>query len=270
MNFRYPIAILLVGAPILGACSGTSGSTENRAYRAGESEPEWFRTAVATSHETMEVRCADFAPLEIVMTSAPLYVACIGDASMAAIAAREQVYREALERCSSEHEEHGSVSCCFSKVTDQRDLMLQEQNRCDRECAARTGAQVAKYPDRNRCHPLSVSPSRFERNRSDTAAAREVLTTCDTDRDALKRCEQLPSWVEREYCRNTCQLRLEQFGVALHQCVTLAETEGAPIRCAIRADRQEACAAACRETVRRRRTHGVEGEATGESGETRP
>jgi len=270
MRVALCLGIILVASPIVDGCAGTAGSNDGRAYQPGETEPEWLTKAVVASREAMEVRCADFAPLEILMTSAPLYAACVGDASVAAIASRERVYREALGRCVAEHHRPGPVSCCFTEVTDQRDIMLQEHSRCDRDCAAQVGAEAAKFPDRNRCNPVNVSPSRVDRNRADTTAVREVLARCDADPDASTLCDQLPSWVGREYCRNTCQVRRQEFGVALHMCVNLTETEGRSIGCAIRADRQEACAAACREMIRRRQNHGVESDTAVETGETPP
>ncbi len=246
---RVAIAIAI---PVLGGCSGTSGSKDVRAEPGG-TEPEWFTNAVAASRETMEMRCDDFAPLEILRTSAPLYVACIGEASMAAIASREKVYRDALSTCISDHRVARPVSCCFRAVTDQHELMLEEQNRCDRECAARTGTQAAHAPDRNRCNPVTVSPPRIERNRAATPAVRQVLALCGPAVDAATRCEQLPSSVERGYCHNACKVREQEFGVAVGLCARNVEHDGVPIRCAIAEERSEACEASCRETLRRHR-----------------
>src|SRR5438128_1438013 len=117
-NFAGALAVAITAG-----CSGVPTSGEAPSSRPGRVDPEWFTLAVADSRRTMEVRCADFAPLEIVMTSAPMYEACIGDASAAAIAAREAAYRDALGRCISASRAGAVAACCFPQVTDQVEVM---------------------------------------------------------------------------------------------------------------------------------------------------
>ena len=233
-------------------CSAVSNSSEAPSMRHGRAEPEWLTQAVAESQRTMEVRCDAFAPLEIVMTPAPMYSACIGEASAAAIAAREAVYREALANCIAAGPATTAVACCFIRVTDQRAIMAEQQQRCNRECSLATGLPVTRNGERAHCVSVSVSPSRIESNRANTNAVQEVLSACEAAPENATRCQQLPSWLERGYCQNTCAVRAAELAVALDVCVTRALGDGVPISCPIREERRLACEKRCREEVTRR------------------
>lgn len=232
------------------ACSGTSGSGEvHLDTTTKRSAPSWVAAAVDESRFMMENRCPEIAPLDVLWTDDAAFHACMAESTSAAYQAWKAVYDEALKRCVSSRS--NVAECCFAKVTDRSEDMDREQVSCSRECAERTGRPPTLGATSRGCRPVNVSPMRRSRSRAHTAAVAEVLRVCGAEANALSRCDELPSVVEREYCRNACQKQRSEFQGALALCIQRVQADQLTPACAVADQEQKAsCERLCSSLTR--------------------
>jgi hypothetical protein len=234
------LATLLVG------CSAGSTATDTRPSElAATKQPEWFRSAVVESSRTMEPRCSEFAPLEIVFTDDPVWWACHRESMTAAASARHEVYADALKRCVADIHRTGAGSCCFSKVTSRATTEAELQRECDRECSEQAGKPPNTTAVGRRCESTNVSPPPPTRSRAQTAAAETVLSRCRIARADSADCTKLPSWAEREYCKPACASARASFEFAVKQCVERPGDSGSS--CLGESDQRAECERRCQE-----------------------
>lgn len=232
-------------ATLVVACSGTSATTDISVPQS--QRPPWFRQALEESRETMEVRCDDLAPLELVHSNDPMYEACVGEASAVAAGERQAEYEKSLQNCLSSK---GSRGCCFSRVTDNARAEAAILAECHHECVAKLGLDDVEFP--RDCRPAIVSPVRSARSRAHTPAVEKVLDACTVDEAAATVCTKLPSIVERKYCENACVSERGLFNAALQSCVRGKNDVSACANAPPRA--RQRCEEDCRKSVPSDRT----------------
>lgn len=238
MNKRWALSLFAITS-----CS-SAGSTHLEKNE-GRQEPAWLQRAVAESLQTMESRCLDHAPLEIIFTDDPLFAHCLDETETAARHARELVFRRGLNQCLA----HPREGCCFERVTN--DTLIEQRwlDECNRECAQQTNrADIATQ--RTHCKPQVVSLFRPPGSRAHTPAVEAVLTRCTTRHEEVSGCDALPTSIERRYCKDACKQRSGRFDTALMLCIRLAREEGSAISCQIEPEEtRRECQARCQQSV---------------------
>jgi hypothetical protein len=210
----------------IGGCAVSSTQEASSARDPGW--PDWLKRALDESERTLEMRCDDFAPLEVVYTEDPAYRACLRESAARVAHARKQVADDALSRCVTEAKAGKHTGCCFSKITD-GSFELDSQNSCTSTCERLSGVSAKSN---RRCSPQMVSPARPVRSRAHTVTVSAVLAHCRIDQAAVGECDRMPSFVERQYCKNTCDAERSRFQMALKLCTGLAtEREIAGVSC---------------------------------------
>ena len=194
----------------------------------------------------MQNRCVDLAPLEVVYTSDPTFEACMADAEVVAANARFKVYSAALEECIASASPSGVGRCCFARVTGSTRAKGGLEEMCDEECERRAGRVKHFAPRSGGCNPEIVSPPRRVHSRGHTAAVVEIFSRCQRGSDESASCSALPTFLEREYCKVSCEVEMTKFNGSLTLCVHLAK-DGAQIACNLEEPllRQE-CETRCR------------------------
>jgi hypothetical protein len=225
------------------SCGGSAGTPDGRPATE-ELAPQWLRTAVAESTSTMTTRCDDFAPLEIVGTHDPLYVACEKEAAHAAFTAWNAVYVEALRQCTAAARTGVRAGCCFARVPDLPSFVALAQQRCNEECSGiRSGEPPAH------CASVVVAPVRPSMGRTYTPGVASVAAVCQNQPTEVSRCRELGSYVERKRCEAICVSRDPEFESGVRQCIRDSEATGDQQRCpaSLKPAVRDVCDSWCRE-----------------------
>jgi hypothetical protein len=181
----------------------------------------------------MAPRCAELAPLEIVMTDDPLYVACEEEASDAAWAAWREVYDRALAECVADVRADGRGACCFSRAPRDRADIVGARDECDRRCIALAARPHSTIVHGKFCGTKIVSPKNNPAKRAATEAAEAAAQRCATGERLASRktpCDELGSHIERLYCKGKCNGLVRDLRAAVLECLIRA-SEGQGVVC---------------------------------------
>ena len=217
----------------------------------------WLERAIQDSAATLEVRCSHHAPIDIVMTDAPAYRKCEELAHHAALQAQERVYVQAVRACEAHVRTTGEVDCCFSQVTDRADFEADRKQRCEAECASRSGRSPPQTrPSRrvgsSRCESAFVSPSRSGPSRALTAAVASAARNCQSTGGDLGKCDGLSSNLERSICADMCAAADRMHNSALRECID--DDAGGECREGLPPRMREHCTKECRARRARQRS----------------
>ncbi len=189
----------------------------------------WLPEAEADSRANLEDRCDQHAPLALVWTKHPDYVACTERTERAVQEEWARLTGDAVARCVASD---GRAGCCFSRRT-QDALFHAQLETCNRECASRVKGTVEVAPV---CNSSIVTPA--DTSRFHTAPVEATVARCgNSDIDAYEECSSMPSLVERLTCVTSCS-RLAvraRFVEAAKVCATAASS-GGPVKCTLRED----------------------------------
>ena len=217
----------------------------------------WVARAIQDSAATLEVRCAHHAPLDIVMSDAPSYRTCERMAGEAASSAQERVYVQAVRACEAHVRTTGEVDCCFSQVTDRADFEADRKQRCEAECASRSGrsppqTRPSRSAGSSRCESAFVSPSRSGPSRALTAAVASAARNCQSSGGDLGKCDGLSSNLERSICADMCAAADRMHNSALRECID--DDAGGKCRESLPPRMREHCTKECRARRARQRS----------------
>lgn len=187
----------------------------------------WIAEAEADSRLNLEDRCGEHAPMSLVWTKHPDYLACAERAERAVRDEWEALTRSAVERCAASS---GTTGCCFARRTG--DAQFEPHlAACNRECASRVRGPVASAP---MCRSVVVEPATMERFH--TPAVEATIARCENGIvDAFADCSSMPSLVERLTCVTGCRRLVvrARFVEAAKVCARNAAS-GGPVKCALR------------------------------------
>jgi hypothetical protein len=213
-NFGKEAALLFV---CVAGCSAYPANENHLAVEA-KTQPQWIRVAVAESAQTLESRCSEYAPLEIVYSDDALWDECQREAWSVVHDQRRRLYEEALNRCVDDAQRRGKGSCCFAKTTMHTHAETLLQDRCEVVCRERVGAGAEVVPPR-KCTPINVSLPITTPPRAHTAKVEEIVAACRTGLSDPSKCDGLPSRMERNYCKQACGWEIQQLETAVTRCV---------------------------------------------------
>lgn len=229
----------------IGACSAGPSRIEARPGELwSDNRPQWFRDAVAESRQTLDLHCVDYAPVEILFTEDPLWIACMRESMSVVIDIQKRAYAKALSQCVDDMRQTGSGSCCPERVSSRPDIEGRLTEMCNRDCKERAGRPQAATRAVRPCEP-AVAPVVRHAARGATPAVLGLVASCRFGHDAIAECARLPTEVERNYCTPYCSSGLQKFMSALEDCMMQVKAGFPPSCRGVDEDTQAECRKRC-------------------------
>lgn len=240
-----------LGFLFLVGCSGRSYD-EPANGRVALGPTSWIEAAELESRETLQNRCAEFAPLDLIRARNPTWLSCLERCDRAVAEEWQLLRRAAISQCIRSS---GVTGCCFAR-RNSTETYLREKDACDSDCAAATHRMAASHAT---CDSrVVVAP---ESDRFMTATVRNAVEQCESTTDPTTHCLSMPTPIEHVTCFDACERRRDRarFSAAVDACVA---TGGGVDACRIQPSElsprysQENCEAACRGVLQGRRNGG--------------
>jgi hypothetical protein len=141
---RYALILCLTCCGCSSPAVDASDSQRTGAHAGG-----WMAEAETDSRQSLEDRCGEHAPMDLVWTKHPDYLACTDRAERAVRDEWEALTRAAVEQCVSSG---GTAGCCFARRSADAEFK-EHLAACTRECASRVKGPVDGAPV---CHSVVV------------------------------------------------------------------------------------------------------------------
>lgn len=225
MTFKV---VLVFGAAALLGCS-SPGLEPAPHQSTGHPTDGWTSDALADSRHALENRCGEHAPMSLVFTQHPLWLACTEQADRAVKEEWQVVTDAAIDGCVSSG---GRAGCCFSRRTDDEDF-APHLATCERECGRRLNRQPESAAQ---CAATVLEAATMARFVTPTVEA--AIAVCDKPNvDASNQCNTMPTLAEHLTCVTRCRKLIvrARFVEAAKMCARAAFSSGV-VKCSLDKD----------------------------------